>query len=375
MKKLPRSVVGEPTMMLHHIKEFQIRVLVVVAVLILGMVVGYYFYEPLFAFIKAPLGGPLHYTSPAGSFSFVIKICLLVGTIAVIPVAVYNAIMFIQPALRKKLTRARVHFTTFFSLLLAAAGASFAFLVIIPLALQFFFKFQVDGLVALISADDYLKFVVNVIITFVLIFQLPLLISLIDHITPLTPKKLFKAEKYVIVGSVAIGVLVPFALDPVVQLLIASPIIILYNISIGIVLIQQRLRARALRRELNTSKQHSTPVPEAPRAPTTHHRPATPSPILSSASMQPSKALSPKNPAPLADIGRPTAPPLKAPRPIARATTASRAMRRSPRLITDMRPAVRKTLISSSAATPAPRSPLRPPVRTLDLTRPMSDVR
>jgi sec-independent protein translocase protein TatC len=220
-----------------------------VLVLIAGMVVGYFFYEPLFQFIKAPLHGPLHYTSPAGSFSFVIKICLMVGVIATLPVAVYNVIMFVQPALKKRLSRARVYITTFLSLVLASGGAAFAFLVIIPLALQFFYKFQVDGLIALISADDYLKFVVNVVITFVIIFQLPLIISLIDHIRPLPPMKLLKAEKYIIVGSVAIGVLVPFALDPTVQFLIASPIIILYNLSIGVVVLQHALKKRHIKPE------------------------------------------------------------------------------------------------------------------------------
>lgn len=233
-----------PTMMIHHIREIQLRLLTVVAVLIVGMIVGYMFYEPLFEFIKAPLNGPLHYTSPAGSFTFIIKICMMIGVIAALPVVVYNVIMFVQPALVTRLSRLRVYLTTLASLLLAGAGAAFGFLVIIPLALRFFYKFQVDGLVAIISADEYLRFVVGVIITFVLIFQLPLLISLIDHITPLKPKKLLKLEKYIIVGSVFIGVVVPFALDPTVQLLIASPIIVLYNLSILIVMIQQAFRRK-----------------------------------------------------------------------------------------------------------------------------------
>lgn len=229
-------------MMIHHVREIQLRLLAIVGVLLLGMIVGYIYYEPLFEFIKAPLNGPLHYTSPAGSFTFIIKICMVVGIIAALPVAVYNGIMFVQPALAKRLSKLRVYLTTLASLLLAGAGAAFAFLIIIPLALRFFYKFQVDGLVALISADEYLRFVVGVIITFVLIFQLPLLISLIDHITPLPPKKLFKLEKYIIVGSVFIGVVVPFALDPTVQLLIASPIIVLYNVSIVIVMLQHAFR-------------------------------------------------------------------------------------------------------------------------------------
>lgn len=262
-----------PTMMIHHIREIQLRLLTVVAVLIVGMIVGYMFYEPLFEFIKAPLNGPLHYTSPAGSFTFIIKICMMIGVIAALPVVVYNVIMFVQPALVTRLSRLRVYLTTLASLLLAGAGAAFGFLVIIPLALRFFYKFQVDGLVAIISADEYLRFVVGVIITFVLIFQLPLLISLIDHITPLKPKKLLKLEKYIIVGSVFIGVVVPFALDPTVQLLIASPIIVLYNLSILIVMIQQAFRRKRAK---------TTPMPKvAVQEPTPKEVVLQPAPLVS----------------------------------------------------------------------------------------------
>lgn len=242
MKKPIRS--SQPVTMMHHIREMRTRFLVVVCVLILSMIIGYYFYEPLFHFIKTPLSGPLHYMAPSGSFSFVIKICLLTGAIITLPVIVYNCIMFVQPALKKQLSRLRVYTTTFLSLIFATAGAAFAFFIIIPLALRFFYKFQVDGLVAMISADSYLQFVTNVIITFVIIFQLPLFLSFIDHIWPLPPKKLLKAEKYVIVGSLVVGVCVPFALDPAVQLLIASPIIVLYNLSVGVIILQHSFKKR-----------------------------------------------------------------------------------------------------------------------------------
>jgi sec-independent protein translocase protein TatC len=221
------------------------------------MAVGYIFYEPLFAFVKAPLHAPLHYMSPAGSFTLVVKISLVIGVIAALPVAVYNAIMFVQPALTKRLSRTRVYFTTLASLVLSAGGAVFGFFFILPMALQFFYKFQVSGLEAIISADEYLRFVAGIIITFVLIFQLPLLISLADHIRPLPPKKLLKLEKYVIVGSIIVAIAVPFSFDPIVQLLIASPIIILYNLSILVVLAQRFMRKRIVRRQ-------PTAVPPAP---------------------------------------------------------------------------------------------------------------
>lgn len=244
----------EPMMMIHHVREIQMRLLSVVAVLIVGMVVGYLFYEPLFEFIKAPLHGSLHYMSPSGSFTFIVKICLMVGVVAALPVAVYNAIMFIQPALAKRLSRARVYVTTFASLLLAATGAGFGFLLIIPLALHFFYGFQIDGLVAIISADEYLRFVMGIVITFALLFQLPLLMCLADHIRPLPPRKLFKFEKYVVLGSIVIAVIVPFANDLTVQTLVASPVIVLYNVSIGLVVLQQLIRKQRNKKQTQRQK-------------------------------------------------------------------------------------------------------------------------
>lgn len=293
MKRLSRSMDKNPTVMIHHIREIQLRLLAIVAVSLGGMAVGYLFYEPLFAFIKAPLDGPLHYMSPAGSFTFIIKICMMVGVIVALPVAVYNVIMFIQPALARRLSRLRVYLTTLASLLLAGSGAAFGYFIILPLALRFFYKFQVEGLEAIIAADEYLRFVIGVIITFVLIFQLPLLMSLADHIRPLPPRKLLKAEKYIVVGSIFIGVIVPFALDPTVQLLIASPIIVLYNLSIVIVLWQQFVRRRApSKKELQSpatppEKDFSTapeptsqsaPMPIQAAVPTAHRPPVTAAP-------------------------------------------------------------------------------------------------
>jgi hypothetical protein len=219
---------------------------------------------------------------------------MMIGVIATLPVAVYNIIMFIQPALVKRLSRARVYATTLASLLLAGAGAAFGFLIIIPLALRFFYKFQVDGLIAIISADEYLRFVVSVIITFVLIFQLPLFISLIDHIKPLPPKKLLKLEKYIIVGSVFIGVVVPFALDPTVQLLIASPIIVLYNLSIVIVMIQQAVRGRRAKKQARQKSamtlENPIPVPQPVVVPIPVD-PPVPTPVVSTAARRPVRSI------------------------------------------------------------------------------------
>jgi sec-independent protein translocase protein TatC len=219
--------------------------MVFVALVVAGVVV-YLYYTPILEFLRSPLGAPLYYSSPAGSFAFVMKICFTGALIITIPILAYNLIMFIRPAFVKALSRKRIYTTSGLSLLFAIAGAAFAFYVILPNSLKFFAGFQVSGLSALISADSYLGFVTNIIVTFVLIFQLPLLLAFIDHIKPLQPKKLVKFEKWVVLGSLVIALLAPFTYDLVTSLLIALPIVVLYNISIVMVLV---LHAQADRKE------------------------------------------------------------------------------------------------------------------------------
>lgn len=215
-----------------------------VSVLIAGGIIGYFLYEPLFGLLRSPLSEPLYYSSPAGSFVFVLKICLLVATAIALPVIIYNLIMFIQPAFKERVSRMRVYMTTLGSVILAAAGATFAFAVILPASMRFFIGFQVTGLHALLDASTYLMFVVNIIISFMIIFQLPLIISFIDHIKPISPKRLLKSEKYIIIGGLVVGLLVPFAFDPVTQILIAVPIIVLYNLSVVLILMQHAYNNR-----------------------------------------------------------------------------------------------------------------------------------
>jgi sec-independent protein translocase protein TatC len=243
------------TKLVDHIRELRKRFIISFIVLVLSGVVVYLFYGPLLDFLRSPLNAPLFYSSPAGSFSFVMKICFMGALAITIPVIVFNLLMFIRPAFSKLIPVKRVVMTSILSAFLALAGAAFGFYYIVPGSLRFFAGFQVSGLNALISADSYLGFVTNVIITFILVFQLPLLIAFIDKVKPLRPRTLLAGEKWVILGSLAISVLVPFAFDIVTSLLIALPIVILYNLAIVIVTFQHA----AIRRKENKLRSHFDP--------------------------------------------------------------------------------------------------------------------
>ncbi|NTW61558.1 preprotein translocase subunit TatC [Candidatus Saccharibacteria bacterium] len=233
--------IGHGAKTLHdHIKELQLRLVTISLILVSSGVLTYFFYQPILHILSAPLNAPLYYSNPAGGFNFIMRICLVGGLIVTVPVIIYNAVMFIRPIFGDKLTRRSVLKVSMYSTVLALLGALFAYSIILPGTLRFFSDFQVGGLNALISADDYLNFVTNIIATFIIVFQIPLVILFIDKIKPIKPDKLIKWDKWVIGGSLVFGLLVPFTYDLATSILISVPIIVLYNLSIVIILIQHR---------------------------------------------------------------------------------------------------------------------------------------
>jgi len=238
VKKRSAKVPADELVLIDHIRELRTRLIVCVAVLVVGGIIGYIFYAPILEWLRSPLGTNLYYSTPAGSFNFVIKVVSMVGVLATVPFAIYQLIMFVQPVFKERLPIKTVVAYTIFSILLAITGALFAFYAILPGALRFFAGFQVPGLSALIDANNYLNFVINAIVTFIIVFQIPLLMVIIDRIKPISPSKLLKMEKWVILAGLLVSLIVPFAMDVTTCLLIASPIIILYNVSVGIIIVR-----------------------------------------------------------------------------------------------------------------------------------------
>jgi len=157
--------------------------------------------------------------------------------------------MFVRPAFKDKLTKKQVNTSSIFSGLLAVTGMAFGYYVILPGTLHFFSGFQIDGVQALISADNYLNYVTNILLTFIIVFQIPLVINFIDKIKPISPSKFLKGEKWVILGSLMVSLLVPFAFDLLTSLLISLPIIVLYNLSFAILYISRATERTKIKKQ------------------------------------------------------------------------------------------------------------------------------
>lgn len=223
-----------------HLNELRRRLFWPAFVFIVTGTLGYSFHETIISFLKRPINETLYFTAPAGNFNFIIKVCFIIGFTFAIPMLIYGIISFIEPAFQKVLRKTLIVKITILSLLLAVGGAAFAYYLVIPVSLRFFLGFKISGVSALISVDDYLNFILTAILSFIIMFQLPLLMLFINRITPLKPSKLLKYERHVIVASFVIALLLPFTYDPLTQFMFAVPIILLYNIAVILVWITNR---------------------------------------------------------------------------------------------------------------------------------------
>lgn len=247
-----------------HAKELLFRLAISGVFLAISSFIIYFFYDPILRVLSSPLKTPLYYSNPAGGFSFVMKVCFTCGLILSIPVLIYNIIMFIRPAFKKKFDLKYVINIIILSTLLAITGTLFAFIFILPGTLEFFKGFDGSGLNALISADSYLDFLTSLVLMFVVVFQIPLVILIIDRIKPIPPKKLLKYEGPVIYVCIFASLFAPFTYDLFTNIIFAGPMILLYNLSILAVAISHwRKRKKHARPKENTLKD-TMPYEQAP---------------------------------------------------------------------------------------------------------------
>jgi len=175
---------------------------------------------------------------------------LVVGAIIGSPIFIYQIWKFIEPGLypnEKEGLRFSAVFATFFFIL----GISFGYFVITPLALQFFAAYQISP--EILNEFDITKYFE--MITFWsfgsgLLFQLPVVVYFLAKLGIATPAALRSARKYALLAALILGALFTPP-DPVSQVLVATPLLLLYEFSIGIATVVQRRRERALKKALS----------------------------------------------------------------------------------------------------------------------------
>lgn len=250
-----------------HIRELRTRIFWVAVVFILGASVAYGFREVLIDIVLGPIGSEkLIYLNPAGGFSFIFQIIMYAGAILAAPFLVFQLYKFVVPALPK---HARKHawavFLAAFGLMIA--GVLFGYLVAIPASLHFLTTFAEGYIEASLTADSYLGFVLAYVAGLGLLFQLPLLLILWHWVKPLTPGGLMNSQRFLIVFAFVAAAIITPTPDALNQVLIAGPIIGIYQIGVFTVLLMIRKERRKTRKAEKIAATQQPSVIKEERAP------------------------------------------------------------------------------------------------------------
>ena len=214
-----------------HLTELRSRLITSLLFLALLFVICWIFSVPILQFISKPLKKHhLIFISPTEAFFANLKVAFFSAVFFCLPLLIYEIWAFIAPGLYKKEKKYTLGFV-FFSSLLFVLGAFFCFSVILPFGIQFLLTFKASTLEATISIDKYLRFIVWLLMIFGIVFEMPLLSFFLSKIGILKPTMLSGNRKYgVVIIFFASAVLTPP--DVVTQILLALPLILLYELSI-----------------------------------------------------------------------------------------------------------------------------------------------
>ncbi len=154
------------------------------------------------------------------------------GIIASIPWIVYQLWQFVKPALKLNELKAVKGFG-FYVFLLLMIGIAFGYFIVSPLCINFFGNYDPLKLEKIPSFLSYFKFIINPVLACAILFQLPVVIYIMSKIGVMNPVVLKKYRKHVIVAILVLSAVITPP-DFVSQVIVSIPVLILYEISIGI---------------------------------------------------------------------------------------------------------------------------------------------
>lgn len=223
-----------------HLRELRSRILRALLSVLAGFAVCYAFAGRIQAVLEAPLldvlnkmpeaSGKFIYTGLPEAFLVELKAALTAGFFLAAPYVFYQFWAFVSPGLYPQERRLLVPLALFTGLFFAV-GALFGYFVVFPPAFQFFMSFNSATVQAAPRLGEYFSFCVQLLFAFGLVFELPLLAFFLARFGVITAPMLRKFRGYALIGAFVLAALLTPP-DVVSQLLMAGPLIVLYEISI-----------------------------------------------------------------------------------------------------------------------------------------------
>ncbi len=227
--------------LIEHLEEIKKRLKYIIIVLLILFIAGYSQGKWLVNFFQAPIlkvlpeNATLTILEITEMFFVEVKVSFIAALIVATPFILYQLWLFVAPGLYMH-ERKYIFSFVFFATILFLLGAAFAYFIVFPFGFKFFLSYianpdyKVD---ATLSMSFYVSFVIHLVMAFGIVFELPAVVFLLAKIGLINDEMLIKYRRYaIVIIFILAAVLTPP--DPLSQIIMALPLLLLYQLSIYI---------------------------------------------------------------------------------------------------------------------------------------------
>lgn len=237
-----------------HLRELRARILKILVLIVVGMIVSLFFFDPIFALVLEPykqaqagVGDDVNtqatIAGAGGPLMLYLKLCGVVSVIATSPLWLYQIWAFILPGLHTKERKwSRVFATVAGPLFLAGVVLGYYTL---PKGLEILIGLTPGDLTNLVEFGDYLSFLIRTLLVFGVAFEIPVFVILLNLAGILKGSALGTHRPWIIIGTFVFAAVATPSTDPFTMLFLAIPMVALFAISEVIARVLDRRRAEA----------------------------------------------------------------------------------------------------------------------------------
>ncbi|HBE16092.1 MAG TPA: twin-arginine translocase subunit TatC [Cyanobacteria bacterium UBA11149] len=218
-----------------HLEELRQRIFYSLISVAVGVIACFIAVKPIVQLLEIPARGVKFLQLAPGEFFFVsIKVAGYSGLVFSSPFILYQIIQFVLPGLTRR-ERRLIGPVVLGSTILFFVGLAFAYIALIPAALNFFINYGAGVVEQLWSIDKYFEFVLLLLFSTGLAFQIPVIQLLLGYLGIVSSRQMLSGWRSVILGAAVLGAVLTPSTDPLTQSLLAGAVLGLYFGGIGLV--------------------------------------------------------------------------------------------------------------------------------------------
>ncbi|NET34539.1 MAG: twin-arginine translocase subunit TatC [Cyanothece sp. SIO1E1] len=218
-----------------HLEELRQRIFYALVAIVIGVIGCFLVVNQIVELLEIPAQGAKFLQLSPGEYFFVsIKVAGYGGILLASPFVLYHIIQFVLPGLTRR-ERRFIGPIVLGSSVLFFAGLAFAYIALIPAALTFFINYGADVVEQLWSIDRYFEFVLLLMFSTGLAFQIPVIQMLLGLLGIVSSERMLTGWRYVVLGAAILGAVLTPSTDPITQSLLGGAVLFLYFGGIGLV--------------------------------------------------------------------------------------------------------------------------------------------